>query len=108
MHLARLYSQMKRDRPICCGFITAAMDGLSGRVIVDPGGELPERALELRARLALLAEEQLTARESGLTVDPEYAEDLALEVGETRFAHTCAVVFRLAFMRAALDGRSQG
>jgi hypothetical protein len=78
------------------------------RVIVDPHGELPGLTEQLLDRLALLSEERLCARESGLMTDLAYAADLELEVRHTRHAHTGAVVLQLAFLRAALAGRGRG
>jgi hypothetical protein len=77
-------------------------------VIIDGDGVLPDRALELRKHLALLAEERMCARDSGLTHDKVYMEDLELEVSEARFAHAGAVILQVAFLRAGFDGRSQG
>lgn len=95
-----------RDQYLCLADARTA--GTGRRVIVDPNGELPGQALELRAHLALLAEERLSAHECGLAKDRAYAEDLSLEVGDTRVIHSAAVILQLAFLRAAIDGRSQG
>jgi hypothetical protein len=77
-------------------------------VIVDLDGRLAGRALELRSRLATLAEERLCAKEVGLDCDPAYMADLNLEVAETRAGYQGAAILQLAALRGALDGRGQG
>jgi hypothetical protein len=76
--------------------------------IVDLDGSLANDVLGLRTRLALLAEERLSAREAGLINDRAYVEDLDMEVAETSFVHDAAVVLRLVVLRGELDGRGQG
>src|SRR5689334_14262892 len=87
--------------------ISAATTASGHPVFLDPAGTLADGAIELRGHLALLAEERLAARDAGLD-DPDYLEDLELEVAETRFAHAGAVVLRLAVFRGDVDGRPQG
>lgn len=100
---------MMRDRePWAWILPDACARGHANRVIFDPAGELPLHALELRARLALLAEERLSARESGLVDGDAYTADLNAEVDETQYVHTGAVVLQLSLLRADIDGRGQG
>jgi hypothetical protein len=77
-------------------------------IIADPTGRLPDASLALRSTLAGLAEERISARACGLANDPSYIEDLELEVAETRFALSAAVVLQIALLRASLVGRHQG
>jgi hypothetical protein len=77
------------------------------RVFFDPDGSLAGTAAELRAHLAVLAEERLVARDSGVK-DSAYLEDLKLEIADTSFVHAGAVILELALLRAGLNGRRQG
>ncbi len=77
-------------------------------VVIDWGGSLADEAGELRLRLAMLAEERVLARESGLVKDAAYREDLELEQTEVRTAYAGAAVLQIAQLRAELDGRNTG
>jgi hypothetical protein len=77
-------------------------------VILDRDGSLADDALDLRVRLAELAEERRCAREAGLGDDYAYCEDLELEFAETSFIHEAAVVLQLVRLRAELDGPRRG
>ena len=77
-------------------------------VVVDRSGSLADAALELRLRLALLAEERLVAREVGLDNDRAYVADLDLEVYQTRTSYAAAVLLQLVSFRASIDGRRYG
>lgn len=86
----------------------ACAGGRATRVLFDPAGELPLHALELRSRLALLAEERLAAREAGIGDTDAYTADLNAEVDETQYVHTGAVVLQLALLRAEIGRRTLG
>lgn len=81
-------------------------DGAS--LVLDLTGRLADRALELRGRLAILAEERLCAREAGLDHDQAYMEDLESEIAGTRTMLTGAVLLQLTALRASLDGAMSG
>lgn len=78
------------------------------QLVIDWTGSLAARAPELRARLGLLAEEWVLARECGLSEDSSYVTDFELEQGGVRAAYTGAVVLQIALLSADLDGRNQG
>ena len=65
-----------------------------------------DSACDLRAHLRLLREEARRARETGLSRDPEYAEDLADDLACTTAAHVAACVVALAQLRRSLGGPS--
>ncbi len=71
-------------------------------------GSLLEQALELKLRLALLAEERMCAIATNLVDDRSYMDDLGLEVAETSCAYEATVLSALVELRGRLDGARQG
>jgi hypothetical protein len=64
--------------------------------------------VEIRARLAELADERIAAEHAGLTADPAYMADLESEVLECRRALVGALVTEIAVSRGELFGRGFG
>jgi hypothetical protein len=65
-------------------------------------------AIEIRARLAELAEERVAAEHAGLTADAAYMADLESEVRQYRLALIGALVTEIAVSRGELLGRNFG
>ena len=71
-------------------------------------GTLLDQALELKLRLAMLAEERMCAAATSLVDDRSYMEDLGLECAETSAAYDATVLMALVELRGKLDGARQG
>jgi len=71
-------------------------------------GALFDRALELKLRLALLAEERMCATATNLGDDRSYMDDLGLELAQTTSAYEATVLLALVELRGSLDGARRG